>query len=197
MPDHKVITDPELHEPKGVSTAPANHHYIADGLGSGVWEKITGFGQYQDSRTTVGSPALTLSPGVRTLLVNDGGTLIKRDDPSDLINQLWDTVNNKHVPISEDDIYGLRVSWKAENYAGTSPYLFLELDIGGVPGVILDQTFPLLRGGNVQSCLFDPDVFTGSTYIVNGGEFYLTYSGTGTCDIFGVNHLIMRKSRST
>jgi len=38
MPDHKVITDPELHEPKDVSTALAMQVYTADGASSGSWK---------------------------------------------------------------------------------------------------------------------------------------------------------------
>lgn len=37
MVEHVTITDPNIHEPKGVSTAPANRVYRANGAGSGVW----------------------------------------------------------------------------------------------------------------------------------------------------------------
>ena len=39
--EHNTITDPDLHEPKGVSTALAGEVYIADGAGSGTWEHQT------------------------------------------------------------------------------------------------------------------------------------------------------------
>lgn len=35
---HSAISDPEVHEPKGASTASAGEVYIADGAGSGDWE---------------------------------------------------------------------------------------------------------------------------------------------------------------
>lgn len=35
--EHKNITDPEIHEPKGASAAGAGFIYVADGLGSGTW----------------------------------------------------------------------------------------------------------------------------------------------------------------
>ena len=38
MGQHKNITDPELHEPKGVASADADTVYIADGAGSGAWD---------------------------------------------------------------------------------------------------------------------------------------------------------------
>jgi hypothetical protein len=34
---HKDLTGADLHEPKGVATAPAGSVYIADGAGSGAW----------------------------------------------------------------------------------------------------------------------------------------------------------------
>lgn len=40
---HNVLTDPDLHEPKGISSATANQIYVADGAGSGAWEDISGF----------------------------------------------------------------------------------------------------------------------------------------------------------
>ncbi len=36
---HKNITDPQIHEPKGISAATAGTYYIADGEGSGEWAR--------------------------------------------------------------------------------------------------------------------------------------------------------------
>jgi hypothetical protein len=41
MPEHKDITDPNLHEPKGVASATAGQVYVANGSGSGTWGKPT------------------------------------------------------------------------------------------------------------------------------------------------------------
>jgi hypothetical protein len=37
---HKNIAEADLHEPKGVSTATSKECYVADGAGSGDWQKI-------------------------------------------------------------------------------------------------------------------------------------------------------------
>ena len=37
---HKLITDPDIHEPKGTATALANQVYAADGSGSGSWQDV-------------------------------------------------------------------------------------------------------------------------------------------------------------
>jgi len=45
--NHNSLTDPELHEPKGISTALAGQIYVANGSGSGVWvENSRIFGGY-------------------------------------------------------------------------------------------------------------------------------------------------------
>lgn len=40
MPEHVSITDPEIHEPKGVAAANSGEVYIADGAASGDWTKV-------------------------------------------------------------------------------------------------------------------------------------------------------------
>lgn len=37
---HSTITDPDIHESKGVNTAPANSVYMATGTGTGVWTAL-------------------------------------------------------------------------------------------------------------------------------------------------------------
>jgi hypothetical protein len=37
--NHSTLTDPYLHEPKGVASAPSGSVYVADGAGSGDWTK--------------------------------------------------------------------------------------------------------------------------------------------------------------
>ena len=38
--EHKNITDPNRHEPKGASTATVDQVYASDGAGSGVWREL-------------------------------------------------------------------------------------------------------------------------------------------------------------
>lgn len=37
---HSAITDPQVHEPKGASTASADTVYVSDGVGSGTWQQV-------------------------------------------------------------------------------------------------------------------------------------------------------------
>jgi hypothetical protein len=38
---HSAITDPNVHEPKGVAAATVNKVYVSNGTGSGTWQKIS------------------------------------------------------------------------------------------------------------------------------------------------------------
>jgi hypothetical protein len=49
---HAVITDPDLHEPKGVATATVGQVYVADGSGSGDWYKLV-----EKKAVSAGTPA--------------------------------------------------------------------------------------------------------------------------------------------
>lgn len=60
--EHSTITDPNIHEPKGIASASANTVYIADGSGSGSWGSINPllpsidpFSSYMSLYTTLGS----------------------------------------------------------------------------------------------------------------------------------------------
>lgn len=39
--NHEVITDPYIHEPKGVASALADKVYVSNGTGSGTWKKLS------------------------------------------------------------------------------------------------------------------------------------------------------------
>lgn len=61
---HQSISDPYLHEPKGVASAPAGTAYLATGLGSGSWEPIA-----KADKTDFSEAALVVSNGATTTAV--------------------------------------------------------------------------------------------------------------------------------
>jgi hypothetical protein len=74
---HKNISDPDLHEPKGCSSATSKSVYIADGNGTGSWNRITGTGElYISSTKTISVPAAvdaTLNTNTDYVKVNATG----------------------------------------------------------------------------------------------------------------------------
>tara|TARA_R110002050_G_scaffold291167_2_gene445460 strand:- start:31071 stop:31661 length:591 start_codon:yes stop_codon:yes gene_type:complete len=196
MAEHKNLTGTNLHEPKGVAESSINKVYVSDGLGSGAWEKIMGWEQYVDNRITDGTPAMALTSGVRTQFLCNGSTSIVSRPPSDAINPLWNVSTNLHKPIAAFDTYHLRFAFTASSYSGTSPYIDIELDIGGGIGTILSHTHTLIRSGAEQAGVINFSVYSGSTYLANGGGVFFTYSGTGTCNIHSTSVKVERISRN-
>jgi len=70
---HSDLTDPELHEPKGTSTATAGQVYTADGLGSGAWADPGAFG---DTLLSNSSPDILELDAGDTLKVADGKLML-------------------------------------------------------------------------------------------------------------------------
>lgn len=225
MSEHRLLTGASLHDAKGADTstagqilystggasdwgtledastgaALAGEHLIADGSGGLSFDRIQGWGQFEDSRDTVIAPTQNIGAGVRTKLINDGAGSTIEKGPSDLVNPLWNVSTNKHEPISAFDIYFIRLSFTAENYSSsgsTSPYIDIELDIGSPIGTIFTDSKTLRKSGSAQAITLAFPVYTGATYLANGGEFYLTYNGTGSCDIYNTSLLIVRESKN-
>jgi hypothetical protein len=69
---HSALTDPNLHEPKGVSTAASGKVYIANGSGSGVWQYPAGHA-YGDMYITASSTAQTLAASSAKAKLNPTG----------------------------------------------------------------------------------------------------------------------------
>lgn len=69
---HSALTDPNLHEPKGVSTAASGKVYVANGSGSGVWQYPAGHA-YGDMYITGASTSQTLAAASAKAKLNPTG----------------------------------------------------------------------------------------------------------------------------
>lgn len=185
-------------EAASTASTVAGGQWVSDGAGGGEFIRIQGWQQIADTDTTVTTPSQTIATGVRTLWTNDGGTTNLKKLPSDMgvSDTLWDTATNKITPIAAFDTYNVRIGFKVQDYAGTTPDIEIELDIGGGLGTIVDYTVPLLKGGAEQEVLIAFPVFAGTTFLANGGGIYVTFTGTGSCKIFGSTIVIIRESKN-
>ena len=91
--EHVNITDPYIHEPKGVTAATVNEVYVANGSGSGSWKTVytQGFEDYENTGS-----AISLTSGAWTDLTNNGlgtNTLTLYRLPG--FSAIWDTSNNE------------------------------------------------------------------------------------------------------
>ena len=191
MAEHKDLTGSNLHEPKGIASANKNRVYVSDGSGSGAWEKLDGFVYYRDDRTTTGNSTQILTDNTPQKFICNKAGLARQKLPTDASNPLWDTANNKHVPIAADDIYQIQIGFVAENYdAGT--HLDIALDTGTID---MGRSVSLLKAGGAQNILLDFLVIPSSDYLASGGEINLTYHGTNTCTIHSPFVIISREGR--
>ena len=69
---HNAIDDPDIHEPKGVSTATAGRVYISNGSGSGTWDYPPGKA-HAEIYISGGSTAHTLAGASAYSLLNPSG----------------------------------------------------------------------------------------------------------------------------
>ena len=181
MPELNTVTDPNLPEPKGASTASQGMIYLSDGAGSGSWKHLpSGWAYYQDggSGQSVGTS--------QTLLTNNkAGTGTYEDKlPYEIRGSgtLWSA--NTLTPINDGDAYNVRLDLPVTAKTGSPSSLELILDIGG-SGV--GATIPIVRR---EVSVNNAPPFTlslgfpihcRSTFLSNGGQFYLkTDTGTVT-----------------
>jgi hypothetical protein len=99
------------------------------------------------------------------------------------VSELWDTVNNKIVPILLGDGYTVRVDLQITAKSGTPTEVVFELDIGGgaTPSTVIVER--LIGTGKTPPYTVSVGFpfFSLATFITNGGQIFLkTDTGTVT-----------------
>lgn len=186
MVEHVNITDPNIHEPKGIANASEEKVYVSDGSGSGDWElhRDTGWGLYQD--TSGGTQVFSTTSS--KLIIDGGGALTNETYLPRSIRgsgSLWDTTNNKITPIAIADSYNVRVDLDISSKSGSPSYLDVELDIGGLAStsnVIVQKGVSMFNTAPFKQS-FGFTIFSLGTFLSNGGQIFIaTDSGTVTID---------------
>lgn len=192
MPIHSNLSDPELHEPKGVSTATAGRTYVSDGSGSGSWLHVpTGWGYYQHS----GSAQSVATTDVK-LLINGSGTLTNTNYlPREIrgTGHLWSTASSKLTPIRLGDAYTVRLDLPVTARSAAAEAT-LSLDIGGgatPTSVILPKFLNVGKTAPFTLSLDIPLVVLTNTTLLNGIQFFLKVDA-GSIDITNPSVTITR-----
>lgn len=129
---HSTLTDPNLHEPKGISTAAANTVYMANGSASGTYTNVnrfpgTGWGQYSNAVYT----------GTTYLSITDAGVLLPFDTNAN-VTQLPITLAGSTSPlmnlstetllfVSEGDMHSITLSFFIAATSGNPTFMDLIL----------------------------------------------------------------------
>ena len=201
---HSNLTDPNLHEPKGVSTATADQVYISNGSGSGSWTNVsrlpgTGWGQYSNSVYT-GSTYLTIdSTGV--ILPFDTNTNITQL-PITLTGStgsLMDLTTERLLFVSVNDMHSITLGFFIGTETGSAAYVDLSMytstDGTTYATLVGETTYPILKstGGTVNQYINASSLFPVSSNMVTHGVKIQLKTATGdTIDIKDISVITTR-----
>jgi hypothetical protein len=192
MPLHSTITDPDLHEPKGISTASQGRVYVSNGAGSGSWLHIpSGWGYYQHNGI-----AQTFNTTDAKLLINGLGILNNTTHlPREIrgTSQLWSTVDSKITPIRVGDAYIVRLDLPVTARSAANE-LTVSLDIGGgatPTAVILPKFVGVGKTAPFTVSVDIPFVVLTSTTQLNGIQFFLKVD-SGSIDVTNPSITVIR-----
>lgn len=197
---HSSLTDPNIHEPKGISTATANTVYMANGSASGSWTNVnrlpgTGWGQYSNS-IYVGTTGLTI--GTTEVLLPFDTNVNVTQLPISLTGtttSLMDLGTETLQFVSNGDMHSLTMGFTVYSVASGSPtHIDLQLK-GSSDGVTYstllgETTVSLIKGAGqviTESALF-PVTTNMATY---GAKIYLK-TNTGSVSIININLISAR-----
>lgn len=195
MPSHETITDPNIHEPKGVSSATEGMVYVSDGAGSGAWTNWP-FGKAFYQHSTTGQ-VINTTPS--RLAINGLGILTRTGNlPREIRGtaELWDDTVYKILPIKLNDGYQVRVDIPITAETGSPTELQIQFDISGATSpttVILEKFYP--TGKSVPYTIsFDTslDILTNAT-LTGGIQFFLS-TDTGSVTLGSPGILIHKIS---
>lgn len=200
---HRLITDAERHEPKGITTAPAGTVYVANGdTLSGAWEipqiegqdaalngmipKVNLAGNIEWKYMPVGwvfyqgdaTQTFTTTPS--KLLINGLGAFTREDyAPIEIrgtVNKLFDVATSKITPIAEGDSYDLRLDLNITSETGSPTEIKFVLDIGATAGITTPvvTTFAPTGRTTPYSLTISFPIFCLDRFMANGGQIFLS-----------------------
>lgn len=196
--EHNVITDPNIHEPKGFSTATANQLYFADGAGSGTFKtpRIYEDLGWEFSRDDGTTPQVFTTTPSRLSINGLGANTTSTKLPPSIAGSdtLWDTTTDFLTPIAENDYYHVRFNFPCTAVAGSPTYLELQVDIGGgssPSNVIYSLALPIYKTPPFTIGAALP-IFISSVGLANGVQFFLNVDAATSATLTGSNIFVSR-----
>lgn len=196
---HSTLTDPNLHEPKGISTASADQLYRANGSGSGTWTNAnrfpgTGWGQYRNA-TFVGTNADPFTTTEKLLTFTEDVTVTQI--PISLggtTSSLMDLSTEKLLFVTAGDLHAITLTFKVYSVAGSPASMDLKI-YGSSDGttystVLGETTVSLIKGAGqviTETALFP----VTANMVTHGAKIYLA-TNTGTANIIDIGLITAR-----
>ncbi len=132
-----------------------------------------GWAFYTEGTAITQGTAQAISAATRTQLLNDGlGGATHAGQIQDMAVP-W---SSNKLNVELDCAYNVRVTFKGQiAAAGSGNYFTIELDIGGAIGVTWAATIVFAKGASLEHAFeFSIPLFARSTFVANGGTFYIT-----------------------
>ena len=187
---HSNLTDPNLHEPKGISTATADQVYISNGSASGNWRDVnrlpgTGWGQYSNSVYT----------GTTYLNITSTGVVLPFDTNVNVTqlpitltgstSSLMDLTTERLLFVSAGDIHSITLSFFIATETGSAVYVDLSMytstDGTTYATLVGEATYPILKsaGGTVNQYVNASSLFPVSANMATYGAKIELKTATG------------------
>ncbi len=148
---------------------------IRDSVVSGRANEGAGWAFYTEGTAITQGTAQAITASTRTLLLNDG--LGAASHAGQIQNMIVPWSSNK-LNVELNCAYNVRVTFKGQIASGVGgEYFVAELDIGGAIGVTWTGTSVFPKGAGIEHGFeFSIPMFARSTFVANGGSFYITPS---------------------
>lgn len=190
---HSSLTDPNLHEPKGIAAASANQLYLSNGSGSGTWTNAnrfpgTGWGKYTNT-TYVGTTALAISttPVLIPFTTDDTVSQI----PISLTgttSSLMDLSSETLQFVAAGDLHSITLTMKVYSTSGTPVTMDVILygsSDGSTYNTLLGETTINLSKGAGQ-VITESSLFPVTSNMVSHGARIYAATNTGTANIIDI-----------
>lgn len=196
---HSTLTDPNLHEPKGISTAAADQLYRSNGSGSGTWTNAnrfpgTGWGQYRNG-TFVGTTADAFTTTEKLLAFTEDVTVTQI--PISLggtTSSLFDLTNDKLLFVTAGDLHTVTTTFKILSTSGSPASLDIKMygsSDGTTYGTLLGETTVSLIKGAGQ-VITETALFPVTSAMVTHGAQIFVRTNTGTVNIIDIGLVTAR-----
>jgi len=196
---HSTLSDPNLHEPKGASTAAANGVYLSNGSGSGTWTAVnrtpgTGWGQYSNA-LYVGTNALAIST-TEVLVPFDTNVNVTQlpisltGATTALMNLSTETLQF----VSAGDLHAIAFTFTVYSITGSPATMDLKLygsSDGTTYSTLLGETTVALIKGAGQF-ITESSVFPITANMVTHGARIYLRTNTGTANIINIGVISSR-----
>ena len=197
---HSSLTDPNLHEPKGISSASANQLYLSNGSGSGTWTNAnrfpgTGWGKY--TNTTYVSTTYFVVPNTNTLLPFTTADNVSQlpitltGTTSSLLNLATETLQF----VAVGDLHSLTISLKVDSFAGGAPKV-LDITLFGSTDGITYGTFlgetSVYLGKTTNQFITESSLFPVTSDMVTHGARINLKTDVGSVNIVDIGLITAR-----